>query len=469
MKALKGFVCLMLCTLFSITAYADKYDGIEKKYKYNQLSPEIISSDGKYLYAIDEKTGKAYFRGSLEKNITVLEIPDNIDGQNIEGIASTKIESNNLVRVIIDGNIKSMLNGSFPSKSNDNHYLPVCTMTVGKGFEAIGFYAYRDDYKYPAMLIQLKAFVLPKTLKFLGRNSLEIATIQNLIIQSDSFISPGAIGFNYCEDSDFVKENYHNVQEYYDTACNLYFSGSIDNYDYPWIGYSNQYYDAEADIGEPFIKSSGLRVFKKPDANGFEKFEEAGYTVKEYTNEWWKDIKEIDSVTLSGAGLNENKTVTQKLSDSELKWMDKEYSLQMTSGEKVKLNSTFAPSDAFDDRMFFVSLNEDVVKVDVDSGEVTALKKGAATVRCVAASGVFSDVVVYVDGATAADLPDHSVPAATAANTNKTADTTKSAPNTTKTSEPAKGSKVTPIYIAVPAAVVAAALTAAVVIKKRRH
>ena len=110
------------------------------------------------------------------------------------------------------------------------------------------------------------------------------------------------------------------------------------------------------------------------------------------------------------------------------------------------------------------------MKVDVYSGEVTALKKGAATVRCVAASGVFSDVVVYVDGATAADLPDNSAPAATAANTGKTADTTKSAPNTTKTSEPAKGSKVNPVYIAVPAAaVVAAALAAAVVIKKRRH
>ena len=64
--------------------------------------------------------------------------------------------------------------------------------------------------------------------------------------------------------------------------------------------------------------------------------------------------------------------------------------------ESTKLQASFAPSDAFDDRMFFVSLNEDVATVDMNSGEVKAIKDGEATVCCVAASGVYSDCHITV-------------------------------------------------------------------------
>ena len=79
-----------------------------------------------------------------------------------------------------------------------------------------------------------------------------------------------------------------------------------------------------------------ITIYKKPDAAGFERFYGAeykealtkaqneineewgyetdftndtpeGYTVREYTGEWWKNIKEIQSVELTGKGLAEKK------------------------------------------------------------------------------------------------------------------------------------------------------------------
>lgn len=144
--------------------------------------------------------------------------------------------------------------------------------------------------------------------------------------------------------------------------------------------------------------SSNVTIYKNPSAKGFEKFTGSeyqrtlldtfdswrewkdsielpdGYTVKEYTDEWWKDIKEIETVTLSAQ------------------------SLDMKSGEKQTLKMNFAPQDAYDNRVFFVSLNTDIADVDMETGAIIAKTTGTVTVRAVAASGVYADCVVKVNG-----------------------------------------------------------------------
>ena len=48
-----------------------------------ETTEPIISSDGKYKYIIDETSGEAFFVGSNETDITVLNIPDEIDGKKV--------------------------------------------------------------------------------------------------------------------------------------------------------------------------------------------------------------------------------------------------------------------------------------------------------------------------------------------------------------------------------------------------
>ena len=429
------------------------------------------SNDGKYGYYFDEKSESVILKVSYEQGLSVLEVPEKIDGYPVKEFNNVYTASKAITKIVMGKNIEVLTMGLSPIEQNGEPCtaIPLCNIKINDGAK----YIYYDNLISserplgydPVTHIKnsVKLLIIPESVEEI--NCLYSYNYENIILESDVIMKSGTIV------RDDHGEMFKDVAVQ-TTPCNIYYATSSLNTDPEAFSYEISWEpvdDLGLEVHTSLLHNDMIKLFKKQEYRKENELEKE-YPSSVYTNEWWKDIKEIDSVTLSGAGLNENKTVTQKLSDSELKWMDKEYSLQMTSGEKVKLNSTFAPADAFDDRMFFVSLNEDVVKVDVDSGEVTALKKGAATVRCVAASGVFSDVVVYVDGATAADLPDNSAPAATAANTGKTADTTKSAPNTTKTSEPAKGSKVNPVYIAVPAAaVVAAALAAAVVIKKRRH
>ena len=76
------FQCFALC----VNAAPDySYLGNEIE-SYPKCSDEIVSSDGKYGYVINEENGDCYFSHSFEKNITVLNIPEEIDGHKIVGV-----------------------------------------------------------------------------------------------------------------------------------------------------------------------------------------------------------------------------------------------------------------------------------------------------------------------------------------------------------------------------------------------
>ncbi|MBR6005232.1 MAG: hypothetical protein IK063_03280, partial [Clostridia bacterium] len=55
-------------------------------YEYYKSQSLITSKDGKYIYKQRENNDEAVFWGSTQKNITVLEIPDEIDGKKVTGV-----------------------------------------------------------------------------------------------------------------------------------------------------------------------------------------------------------------------------------------------------------------------------------------------------------------------------------------------------------------------------------------------
>ncbi len=363
---------------------------------------ELTSSDGKYGYYSDEDG--IWFSGSTEPGITVLNIPEKIDGKKVTGTRRCTVNSNCVVKVNMPSSIKTV-SQSFPLFSSLEQFIPLCNISFNNEithFDTWAFSHARADKRYE-IKSQLKVVVFPELTEKIGFSGFNISEVENIVFQKDYFTQSASISDNfYYEKSE--SDRAYSVNVYFvDKASNF----SADTFD--WLDPIDDelavyYREANKPYPIKYHNNPNVTIYKKPGAEGFEKFEEAGYTVKEYTDEWWKDIKEIQSVEISGEGVTLKKYSKGKGTVTELGWspsndpaqyLSREYELSAKPGDSITLKSSFAPADAFDDRTFFVSLNEDVATVDTESGKVTVLKEGTATIRCVAASGVFSDCFIY--------------------------------------------------------------------------
>ena len=185
----------------------------------------------------------------------------------------------------------------------------------------------------------------------------------------------------------------------------IYFTGDSLNsspfaFNYLYINFGN------FEVGPLSHPSAKTTIYKKAGAQGFEKFETNDYpeeydnckletmTVKTYEDEWWKDIKEVESVTITADNIIEDASLKNTLSSDEKKYVSNTYSLNTNGFGNITLKANASPSDAFDSRVFYVSLNDEVATVDRETGKVKIVGDGSATIRCVSASGVFSDCVI---------------------------------------------------------------------------
>lgn len=385
------FLCLLL--VFNLFCSAETGD-------------KLISADGKYSYYANEDG--IWFSDSTESGITVLNIPEKIDGKTVTGIRRCTVNSNCVVKVNMPASIKTV-SQSFPLFSSLEQFIPLCNISFNNEithFDTWAFSHARADKRYE-IKSQLKVVVFPELTEKIGFSGFNISEVENIVFQKDYFTQSASISDNiYYEKSE--SDRAYSVNVYFvDKASNF----SADTFD--WLDPIDDelavyYREANKPYPIKYHNNPNVTIYKKPGAEGFEKFEEAGYTVKEYTDEWWKDIKEIQSVEISGEGVTEKKNSQAKGTVTELGWspsndpaqyLSREYELSAKPGDSITLKSSFAPADAFDDRTFFVSLNEDVATVDTESGKVTVLKEGTATIRCVAASGVYSDCAVTVSDA----------------------------------------------------------------------
>ena len=406
MKRITSFLIIIYLAFMATTVYADYYPSSKG---------DITSRDNDYIYSVLDETGEACFQGTNIKSITVLNIPEIIDGKKVVGVFSSKVDSNCLVRVNYSNTIKTFYHLSMPSTVSYNPLIPICRIDFGNSLKTIRSFA-MEAYLHN---ISLKILYLPKSIEVIEHDALYRDITENIIIQGNPKIERHALtvvtdGFS---DDETAPEN---------IPCNIYYCGDASNTNSLAFNYDTKFWDDINAIGKSDLPSPNVVIYKKPGAKDFSKFYDEefedtlrkandnyayygaepphGYTVKEYTDEWWKDIKEIQSVEISGEGVTLKKDSKGKGTITELGWspsndpaqyLSREYELSANPGDKIKLASSFAPSDAFDDRTFFVSLNEDIATVDTETGEVTVLKEGTATIRCVAASGVFSDCFIY--------------------------------------------------------------------------
>ena len=372
---------------------------------YAVTSEAVVSQDKRFSYVLDKNSSNAYFYASLENDITVLEIPDEIDGYKILGIKSIQLSSDSITAIKFGKNVENAFQYSLNIHAESQNPLPVCTLEINDGFRYFSRNAgVADPLLQGAVPVACKTVIMPESLEYIGENGFPLSLAQQLVIQSNLTAPAQAM----------------TVQNLTDEAREVYFSKSVKNVSPSAFDYSerNDPTDENAPILYPFNDVSiygksaeELRRFYGDEykqaltENDFgwsqapKKALPEGYTVKEYTEEWWHGLAEIEEVTMTAEGMSEKtEQVGNGLSDSARKYLSHEYEKSVKSGEKFTVSSAFAPSDAYDDRTFFVSMDETVATVDTETGEVTALKKGTARIRCVAASGVFSDCILKVDG-----------------------------------------------------------------------
>ena len=351
---------------------------------YPIVSDPITSKDGLCEYVIDDENGDAYFYTSLAENITVLNIPDEIDGHVITGIYGFAINSECLTRISFGKNIIAVFKNGLDIFTRKPNAIPLCTIDFNKELKYFSKHSNFEIFQSDNYVDQAyKIMIFPKSLEYIADSSLYRDHIDNIVFQSNPKTGMNAISVD--DHEDYENSNTENV----DYPTNVYFTGDATNLS-PFT-FNYEPYNADGDLwGPETFPSPNVTIFHKSGAKGFDQFkvktyeeyitensygwEIPSYTVKEYTDEWWKDIKEIETVTLSAQNLD------------------------MKSGGKQTLTMDYAPQDAYDNRVFFVSLNTDVADVDMNTGAITAKTTGTATVRAVAASGAYADCVVKVNG-----------------------------------------------------------------------
>ena len=462
---------LLLFNLTALTGQAFHYH-----YQYPETWEEertevVTSTDGKFMFFHNTQTNEASFIESYEKDITVLEIPDEIDGIKVTGTSICISDSSSLVKIKFGKNIKKIYKEGLSVYSNNQKSVFCCGIELNEGLEEICRDAENTQSVSNKRIISpsIKTMILPKSLKKIGENGLNTGRIYNLIVQSNIEADKHSVSKNaYKENRLFAGFDYSDR-----TSCNIYLTSDITNFDdlalnqEPW---NDPDYALNDHIDTEF--NPDTTIYKTPDTKGVEKFEKMGYPVKEYTEEWWHDLAEIEEVTMTAEGMSEKtEQVGNGLSDSARKYLSHEYEKSVKSGEKFTVSSAFAPSDAYDDRTFFVSMDETVATVDTETGEVTALKKGTARIRCVAASGVFSDCILKVDGGdntngvqhyTEYDYGETTLPKETTTDPDLSA-------NQTKTTDWKEFFFANKLYIIIPVAAAAILTAAVVVIKKKKR
>ncbi len=393
---------IMALTFLPVTAYFLDDDGYPRSH-YGDDYPETIrtSSDGRYQYYLDKETGEAIFYASLESDISVIEIPEKIDGYVVESVTRCKSESPSIVRVRLSENIKYILRGGLCFEEVP---VPICMVDINEGLTSISKYSITTP-------LFCKLIVFPSTLEYIGDEAFFRDFCENIVFQSNPVTGMNSVSIN--DFPDFTDKYLYDL-DFDRKAFNCYFTGDATNLS-PFT-FNYQPYNWERDLPSPeTFPARDVTIYKKPGAQGFEKFLDSSheeyitdysiswkipeYTVKEYTEEWWHDLAEIETVTMTAEGMTEiTKNKGKGLSDAAKKYLSHEYEKSVKSGEAFTVSSAFAPADAYDNRTFFVSMNEDIATVDIETGEVKALKKGTARIRCVAASGVFADCILTVDG-----------------------------------------------------------------------
>lgn len=363
------FQCFALCA--NANPYVS-YLGNELE-AFPQCSDEIVSSDGKYGYVFNEETGDCYFSHSFEKNITVLNIPEEIDGHKIVGVIDGKAESCfTIVEVNYSKNIKDIYRGGMTFS-----LMPNCRINLNEGLETIhrrAFWPEWRDYYYYAVE-PFDELIFPSTLKEIKADAIT-PTVRRLVFQSDPVVDMTAheLDLEIC----FNGNTPHFKKD-------IYFTGNAENVEAYAFGIMSRGDEVtEGTFGYPVYYN--LTIYHKPGASGFEKFETAGaVSVEEYTREIWKET--VSGVPVESIGVD---NVTVKLP------MPDDVVLIESGNAGIKIEASITPENATDKRVWFYSMEPQKFEIG-RYGFISPLRNydrlegQTVTVRAVASNGVYTD------------------------------------------------------------------------------
>jgi len=242
-----------------------------------EVSEEIKSKDGKYAYVLNKETGEAYFSHAFEKNLKVLNIPEEIDGHRIVGAINGNSESPYLFEVNYSKYIKDIyFRGLNFSK------VPSCKLNLNEGLEVIHKSAFTGIKHTEAHAeVHLDEIVFPTTLKEIKPDALD-PNIKRIVFQSDPIVD---LSHDWLDTLSGITATPYDYMEIYYTGDALKATDKSFCY---WHS------DFETPLSLVF---DATKVYHKPGAKGFDKLKEAGYKVEEYTEEVWKNQKTKNPAT----------------------------------------------------------------------------------------------------------------------------------------------------------------------------
>ena len=340
---------------------------------YPKCSDEIVSSDGKYGYVFNEENGKCYFSHSFEKNITVLNIPEEIDGHRIVGVINGKAESCfTLAEVNYSKYIKDIYHGGM-----NFSLLPNCRINLNEGLETIHRRAFCPELRdyYYSLVEPFDELIFPSTLKEIKADAITPA-VRRLVFQSDPVVDMSAHEMD-------LEVCYNGNAPRFEKS--IYFTGDAENVDTYAFGIMTRGDEAaEGTFGYPAFYN--LTIYHKPGASGFDKFENAGAVrIEEYTQEIWKET--VSSVPVESVSID-NVTVKLPLPD--------DVALIESGNAGIQIEASITPENATDKRVWFYSMEPEKFEIG-RYGYISPVRNydrlegQTVTVRAVASNGVYTD------------------------------------------------------------------------------
>ena len=348
---------------------------------YPYCTSEIVSSDGKYGYVINKENGDCYFSHSFEKNITVLNIPEEIDGHRIVGVIDGKAESCfTLAEVNYSKYIKDIYHGGM-----NFSLLPSCRINLNEGLETIhngaygigsyNYYRNDQDIYYSEFNEHLDELIFPSTLKEIKYGAVAV-NVKRIVFKGDPIVN-----------MTFLPEEYDNFPMV-NFKKEIYFTGDVENVDaFSFAEWIPDFDENNFTIWK-LIYPRFINIYHKSGAKGFERFEQAVETddfaerkpnVEEYTDEFWNEPESKVQV----------KSVVAEDMVIDLSKMDFDQPLK----------ATVLPENADDTRVWYFLTEPTCLSLGMhgylrDGENCTGLDGLAGqtvTVRAVAANGVYKD------------------------------------------------------------------------------
>ncbi len=205
------------------------------------------SDNSKYGYVFSESENGIIFVASYEKDITVLNIPEEIDGYPVVGVKGGYAVSDKICEVNYSKNIKDIYEGGLTFSKLHN-----CKLNLNEGLINIHEFAYSSVEINPDMY--LDEIIFPSTLIHIHQNAFNF-NVKKMVFKGDTFIDMKTF-------SDHVV-----------CKTDIYFSG--DAYNVPADAFL--VCKVENDSVEKFYSADYATIHYNEGTNGIEKFIERGY------------------------------------------------------------------------------------------------------------------------------------------------------------------------------------------------